>query len=65
MASPTHPEQLLSPAEAAAALGVSLYQLRMFVQRRRLKPIRTLGGHRRYRQDEVLALKARLDGKQT
>ena len=47
---------LLRPAEAAVALGLSLARLRRFAADGRLVTVRTLGGHRRYRQDDVLAV---------
>ena len=47
---------LLRPAEAAEALGLSLRRLRCFAADGRLVTVRTLGGHRRYRQDDVLAV---------
>ena len=47
---------LVRPAEAAEALGLSLRRLRRFAADGRLITVRTLGGHRRYRQDDVLAL---------
>ncbi|MGH9008978.1 MAG: helix-turn-helix domain-containing protein, partial [Acidimicrobiia bacterium] len=43
-------------AEAADALGVSLARLRRLAACGRLVTVRTLGGHRRYREDDVLAL---------
>ena len=47
---------ILRPAEAAALLGVHLSKLRRLEATGRLVTVRTLGGHRRYRQDDVLAL---------
>src|SRR5207248_1768557 len=43
-------------AAAADALGVSLARLRRLAACGRLVTVRTLGGHRRYREDDVLAL---------
>jgi excisionase family DNA binding protein len=48
--------RMLRPAEAADALGVSLARLRRLAASGRLVTVRTLGGHRRYREDDVLAL---------
>ena len=58
--------RMMRPAEAADALGVSLARLRRAWDRGgspgplaacgRLVTVRTLGGHRRYREDDVLAL---------
>ena len=48
--------RMMRPAEAADALGVSLARLRRLAACGRLVTVRTLGGHRRYRQDDVLAV---------
>jgi len=45
----------LRPAEAAQILGVSLGQLRRLAASGRLVTVRTLGGHHRYRSDDVEA----------
>jgi excisionase family DNA binding protein len=50
-------EMMLRPAEAATLLGVSLAHLRRLASTGRLVTVRTLGGHRRYREDDVLAVK--------
>jgi excisionase family DNA binding protein len=47
---------ILRPCEAAELLGVRLSRLRRLEASGRLVTVRTLGGHRRYRQDDVLAL---------
>jgi excisionase family DNA binding protein len=47
---------ILRPGEAAHLLGLRLSQLRHLEAAGRLVTVRTLGGHRRYRQDDVLAL---------
>jgi excisionase family DNA binding protein len=47
---------MLRPAEAAEALGVSMSRLRRLAASGRLVTVRTLGGHRRYREDDVMAL---------
>ncbi|HZU74033.1 MAG TPA: MerR family DNA-binding transcriptional regulator [Acidimicrobiales bacterium] len=47
---------ILRPGEAAQLLGLRLSQLRHLEASGRLVTVRTLGGHRRYRQDDVLAL---------
>lgn len=47
---------LLRPAEAAHVLGVSLPQLRRLAATGHLVTVRTLGGHRRYREDDVAAV---------
>ena len=53
--------RMLRPAEAADALGVSLARLRRLAASGRLVTVRTLGGHRRYREDDVLALQRWLE----
>jgi excisionase family DNA binding protein len=55
------PVQFLRPDEAAALVGVSPLRLRRYEASGRLVTHRTLGGHRRYRQDDVLALRRWLD----
>jgi excisionase family DNA binding protein len=47
---------ILRPGEAAELLGVRLSKLRRLEATGRLVTVRTLGGHRRYRQDDVEAL---------
>ncbi len=49
--------RMLRPAEAAEALGVSLASLRRLATSGRLVTVRTLGGHRRYREDDVMAVR--------
>lgn len=53
-------ETLLTPAEVGAIFGVKPRAVRMWADARKLTVIRTLGGHRRYRQAEVRALAASL-----
>ena len=45
---------LITPTEASAILGVHVNTLERWVKQGRLKCIRTPGGHRRFRLDEVL-----------
>jgi excisionase family DNA binding protein len=52
---------ILRPAEAAQLLGVRLSKLRRLEATGRLVTVRTLGGHRRYREDDVLALRRWLE----
>jgi excisionase family DNA binding protein len=52
---------ILRPAEAAELLGVRLSKLRRLEATGRLVTVRTLGGHRRYREDDVLALRRWLE----
>lgn len=49
-------ERLLTPAEVAAMFGVDPKTVTRWVRAGKLMPIRTLGGHRRYREREISAL---------
>lgn len=49
-------ERLLTIAEAAALSGVSLDTLRRWERIGRLSAIRTAGGHRRYREEDIIPL---------
>ena len=49
-------ERLLTPGEVAALFRVDPKTLTRWSQEGRLTCIRTLGGHRRFRADEVHAL---------
>ena len=54
MASRTHdPEPLLTPAEVASMFRVDPKTVTRWAKAGKLSAIRTLGGHRRYRQSEV------------
>jgi len=53
-------EQLLSPREAAKLLGVDPPVVVRLARTGKLPSIRTIGGHRRYREADVRAL---LDGR--
>lgn len=55
-------ESFLSPAEAADLLGVHPRTLSRWEQAGKLHVIRTVGGHRRYRRTEVLALRSAVEG---
>ena len=50
------PENLLTPAEVAAIFRVDPKTVTRWAKAGKLTAIRTLGGHRRYRQSEVQAL---------
>ena len=50
------PERLLTPAEVAAIFRVDPKTVTRWARDGRLSAVRTLGGHRRYREAEVLAL---------
>ena len=49
-------EQLLTPKEAAAMLRVEPQTVTRWARVGKLSSIRTLGGHRRFREAEVLQL---------
>lgn len=51
-------EALMTPAQVARIFGVKPKAVRTWADARKLTVIRTLGGHRRYRESEVLALAA-------
>jgi len=51
-------EQLLTPAEVAALFRVDPKTVTRWAKAGKLTSIRTLGGHRRYRESEVQALVA-------
>jgi excisionase family DNA binding protein len=51
-------ESLLTPAEVAAAFRVDPKTVTRWARNGKLTSIRTLGGHRRYRESEVRALLA-------
>ncbi|QVQ51328.1 helix-turn-helix domain-containing protein [Spiractinospora alimapuensis] len=50
------PEPLLTPAEVAAMFRVDPKTVTRWAKAGKLTSIRTLGGHRRYRETEVRAL---------
>jgi predicted site-specific integrase-resolvase len=49
-------DRLLKPAEVAAIFCVDPKTVAVWAKTGRLRAIRTLGGHRRYRESEVLSL---------
>lgn len=51
------PEQLLTPAEVAALFRVDPKTVTRWAKTGRLDCVRTLGGHRRYRADQIYALR--------
>jgi excisionase family DNA binding protein len=53
---PREPEKLLTPAEVAEMFRVDPKTVTRWARAGRLTSIRTLGGHRRYRESEVLGL---------
>jgi excisionase family DNA binding protein len=55
-------DRVLTPAEAAAVLGLTVKDLRALEAGGKLKArVRALGGHRRFREDDVLALREALE----
>jgi excisionase family DNA binding protein len=54
-------DAMLHPGEAARILGVSYGVLRRMAESGRLVSLQTLGGHRRYRTDDVLAVRRWMD----
>ncbi|GHH67482.1 DNA-binding protein [Streptosporangium violaceochromogenes] len=49
-------ESLLTPVEVAAMFRVDVKTVTRWAKAGKLRSIRTLGGHRRYYEDEVRAL---------
>jgi excisionase family DNA binding protein len=58
MKSAQPPERLLTPAEVADMFAVEPKTVTRWAKAGKLASIRTLGGHRRYRESEVEALRA-------
>ncbi len=50
------PEVMLMPSQVADMFGVNSKTITRWAKAGKLTPVRTLGGHRRYRQSEVDAL---------
>ena len=57
-------EVLLTPAEVAALFRVDPKTVTRWAKAGKLTPIRTLGGHRRYRRSEVQLLLSKQEGEQ-
>jgi excisionase family DNA binding protein len=57
----TEPEPLLTPAEVATAFRVDPKTVTRWAKAGKLISIRTLGGHRRYRESEIRALLSKID----
>jgi excisionase family DNA binding protein len=64
-ARPTESEPLLTPAEVAAMFRVDPKTVTRWAKAGKLSSIRTLGGHRRYRESEVRALLAGIPQQRT
>ena len=58
-------EALLTPAEVAALFRVDPKTVTRWAKAGKLTSIRTLGGHRRYRESEVRALLTGIPGPRT
>ena len=56
MTTPNGAPQLLAPREVAALFRVDPKTVTRWAEQGRLTTVRTLGGHRRFRADEVYAL---------
>lgn len=54
-------EELLTPGEVARLFGVDPKTVTRWASAGKLSPLRTLGGHRRYRASEVRSLLQRSD----
>jgi excisionase family DNA binding protein len=54
--SPNNQEKLLTPAEVASLFRVDPKTVTRWAKAGKLTSIRTLGGHRRYKESEVRAL---------
>ena len=54
----TESEVLLTPAEVASLFRVDPKTVTRWAKAGKISAIRTLGGHRRYREAEVLALRS-------
>ena len=65
MLRPRDQEVLLTPAEVAALFRVDPKTVTRWAKAGKLTAIRTLGGHRRYRQSEVQTLLKNLTGSTT
>jgi len=58
----TKVEVLLTPAEVASLFRVDPKTVTRWAKAGKLTPIRTLGGHRRYRKSEVQSLLGKQEG---
>jgi excisionase family DNA binding protein len=57
-------EVLLTPSEVAALFRVDPKTVTRWAKAGKLTPIRTLGGHRRYRRSEVQLLLSKQEGEE-
>lgn len=51
------PSELMTPLEVADVFGVATWTVARWSEKGYLPSVRTLGGHRRYRREDVLNLK--------
>ena len=58
----TEVEVLLTPSEVASLFRVDPKTVTRWAKAGKLTPIRTLGGHRRYRKSEVQSLLSKQEG---
>jgi excisionase family DNA binding protein len=58
-------ENLLTPSEVAALFRVDPKTVTRWAKAGKIGSIRTLGGHRRFRESEVKALLASADGRES
>lgn len=59
------PEALLTPGQAALILGVDPKTVARYAREGKLSFIRTLGGHRRFKAEEIRELAAKRGGVRT
>ncbi|HEX2028205.1 MAG TPA: BldC family transcriptional regulator [Nitriliruptorales bacterium] len=57
-------EELLTPGQVARLFGVNPKTVTRWAEAGHLTPVRTLGGHRRYRSSEVYELLGRAAGEE-
>lgn len=62
---PAEAENLLTPSEVAALFRVDPKTVTRWAKAGKIGSIRTLGGHRRFRESEVRALLADADSRET
>ncbi|HEX2575692.1 MAG TPA: BldC family transcriptional regulator [Aquihabitans sp.] len=60
-APPSHADRLMTPAEVAELFRVTPKTVTRWAEAGKLPAIRTLGGHRRFPEREVLRIRAELD----
>jgi excisionase family DNA binding protein len=63
MSSPIDEAKLLTPSEVAAMFRVDPKTVTRWAKAGKIGSIRTLGGHRRFRETEVRALLASVEGR--